>query len=99
MSRNDDDTTAGSSRPMGGFLSWTFRGFETFVLVVALAPILDSLVSPIYGPSIPFYAGVALGATLLGWALGGAVRTLTVGLVGRRNTATYSVLGTRSSRG
>ncbi|HET7323556.1 MAG TPA: MFS transporter, partial [Halococcus sp.] len=43
--------------------------------------------------SLYFYAGIVLAATLFGWGVGGVLRGLTVRFIGRRNTATYSVLG------
>lgn len=90
----DESRTSGEFRlSMGGFLSWLFRGFETYVLIVALGPILESLLSPFAASSLYFYAGIALAATLFGWAIGGIVRGITVRFIGRRNTATYSVLG------
>jgi MFS family permease len=90
---NDDRTSARFRLSAGGFLSWTFRGYEAYVLVVALGPILDALLSPFAASSLYFYAGIALGATLLGWGVGGLLRGLTVRAIGRRNTATYAVLG------
>lgn len=90
---NEDRTTVGFRLSAGGFLSWTFRGYDAFVLVVALGPVFDSLLSPVIGSTRPFYAGIALGVTLLGWAVGGTVGGFTDRFLGHRNTATYALLG------
>lgn len=79
--------------PTVGTLRWLLRGYEAFVFVVALGPILNDLLSPSAAPSLYFYAGVVLAATLLGWAVGGVVRSFAVGVVGRANAATVSLLG------
>ncbi len=90
---NEDHGSARFHLSAGGFLSWTVRGYEAYILVVALVPILDALLSPFAASSLYFYAGIALAVTLLGWGIGGLLRGLTVRVIGRRNTATYSVLG------
>jgi MFS family permease len=89
----NEERTSVRRLSMGGFLSWTVRGYETYILIVALSPILGALLSPFAASSLYFYAGIALAVTLLGWGVGGLLRGLTVRLIGRRNTATYAVLG------
>ncbi len=89
----DDDQTDGTRLPTVGALRWLFHGYESFVFVVALGPILGDLLSPYAASSLYFYAGVVLAATLLGWAVGGAVRALTVGVIGRANAVTVGLLG------
>lgn len=90
---NEERESARFRLSAGGFLSWTVRGYEVYIFIVALVPILDSLLSAFAVSSLYFYAGIALAVTLLGWGVGGLLRGLTIRFIGRRNTATYSVLG------
>ncbi|WP_435077725.1 MFS transporter [Halococcus sp. AFM35] len=89
----DDYQTDDARLPAAGALRWLFRGYETFVFVVALGPILDDLLSPYAASSLYFYAGIVLAATLLGWAVGGTARALTINVVGQVNAITISLLG------
>jgi len=52
------------------FLGWIFDGYEALVLVVVIAPMLHSVLSPTQAASTPVYAGLVIGITLLGWAWG-----------------------------
>lgn len=87
------DTQARRSAVKAGFLRWMFRGYETYVLVVALEPILEGVLSPYGASALYYYAGLAVGLTLFGWALGGVLRGVLVNWVGAKWLVTGSVLG------
>ena len=78
---------------IAAFLGWIFDGYETYVLVVAVSPILGTLLTPTQQSSISFYAGLAVGITLLGWAVGGVLGGVLTDYIGRKRMMIYSVLG------
>ena len=67
----------------GAFLGWIFDGYEALALVVVLSPLLNSLMTPDQATSKPFYAGLVIGITLLGWGIGGLVGGVLADYVGR----------------
>ncbi len=75
------------------FLGWIFDGYETYALIVAVAPILQTLLAPSQQASLSFYAGLAVGITLLGWATGGVLGGILADYIGRKRMMIYSVLG------
>ncbi len=54
------------------FGGWTFDGYETYALVVAIVPALMQF--GVAADGIAFHAGLAIGLTLLGWGIGGLGR-------------------------
>jgi MFS family permease len=74
------------------FLGWIFDGYEALVLVVVLAPMLHSVLTPAQAASTPVYAGVVIGITLLGWGIGGLVGGILADYVGRKRMMLWSVL-------
>ncbi|QCP51922.1 MFS transporter [Trinickia violacea] len=75
----------------GSFLGWIFDGFEALALVVVLAPMLKSVLTPEQALSTPVYAGGVIGITLLGWGVGGLVGGILADYVGRKRMMLWSV--------
>lgn len=75
----------------GGFLGWIFDGFEALALVVVLIPMLKSVLTPEQASSLPVYAGLVIGITLLGWGVGGLVGGIMADYVGRKRMMLWSV--------
>jgi len=73
------------------FLGWIFDGYETLALVVVLAPMLHSVLTPEQAASTPVYAGIVIGITLLGWGLGGLIGGVLADYVGRKRMMLWSV--------
>jgi len=73
------------------FLGWIFDGYETLALVVVLAPMLHSVLTPSQLTSIPVYAGLVIGITLLGWGLGGMIGGILADYLGRKRMMLWSV--------
>ncbi|HEY1608637.1 MAG TPA: MFS transporter, partial [Paraburkholderia sp.] len=73
------------------FLGWIFDGYEALVLVVVLAPMLHSVLTPAQATSTPIYAGLVIGITLLGWGVGGLVGGILADYVGRKRMMLWSV--------
>jgi MFS family permease len=75
------------------FLGWVFDGYETYALVTVIGPAVVTLVAPSERGHIPAVAGLAIGITLLGWAVGGTVGGILADYVGRKKMLLVSVLG------
>jgi MFS family permease len=76
----------------GSYLGWLFDGYETFALVIALPFAMASLLTPEQSASAPFYAGFAIGMTLLGWGLGGLAGGVLADYFGRKRMMMIAVL-------
>jgi MFS family permease len=74
------------------FLGWIFDGYETYALVVALPPAMRSLLSADELRTPAVWAGTAIGATLLGWGIGGLIGGTLADYIGRKRIMIYSVL-------
>ena len=74
------------------FLGWIFDGYETYALVAALPAALRSLLSADELKAPAVWAGTAIGATLLGWGIGGLIGGTLADYVGRKRVMIYSVL-------
>jgi len=75
----------------GAFLGWIFDGYEALALIVVLSPLLNSLLTTSQAASKPFYAGLVIGITLLGWGLGGLVGGVLADYIGRKTVMMWSV--------
>ena len=76
---------------LGSYFGWIFDGFEAFALVVVLPFALKSLLTPHQAQTPSFYAGAAIGITLLGWGLGGVIGGVLCDYIGRKRMMMLSV--------
>jgi MFS family permease len=74
------------------FLGWIFDGYETYALVAVLPAALHSLLSPEQLKTPAIWAGTAIGATLLGWGIGGLIGGTLADYLGRKRVMIASVL-------
>jgi MFS family permease len=74
------------------FLGWIFDGYETYALVAVLPAALRSLLSPEQLKTPAIWAGTAIGATLLGWGIGGLIGGTLADYLGRKRVMIASVL-------
>src|ERR1700730_14770823 len=77
----------------GSYLGWVFDGYEAVALVYALSPALNSILTPEQAKTPPFYVGLAIGMTLLGWGLGGIAGGIAADYIGRKRMMMLSILG------
>jgi MFS family permease len=75
----------------GSYLGWIFDGYEAYALVVALPFAMKSLLTPEQAQAPAFYAGSAIGITLLGWGIGGLLGGVLADYIGRKRMMMYSV--------
>lgn len=75
------------------FLGWIFDGYETYALISVLAPALLALLPASEHGRLPEFAGLAIGLTLLGWAVGGMVGGIMADYIGRKRMMMISILG------
>ncbi len=73
------------------FLGWVFDGYESYALFVAMPFILRTMLTPQQATAPAIWAGVAIGATLLGWGTGGIVGGILADYVGRKRMMIWSV--------
>jgi MFS family permease len=73
-------------------LGWMFDGYETFALVVTIGAALRQLLDPSQYGEIPFYAGIVIGLTLLGWGIGGLIGGVLADYLGRKRTMLIAIL-------
>ena len=77
----------------GAYLGWIFDGYEAVALVYALGPALKTLLSPDQAKTTPFYVGLAIGITLLGWGIGGLCGGIAADYIGRKRMMIVSIVG------
>ncbi|HTJ24746.1 MAG TPA: MFS transporter, partial [Candidatus Limnocylindria bacterium] len=73
-------------------LGWLFDGYETYALILTVAVALHQLVAPAQYKAIPFYAGVTIAITLLGWGIGGIVGGIVADYIGRKKMMIIAIL-------
>lgn len=73
-------------------LGWLFDGYETYALILTVSLSFRELLPAARQGSIPFYAGVVIAATLLGWGIGGIVGGIVADYIGRKRMLIYSIL-------
>jgi len=69
-----------------------FDGYETYGLVLVMAPAVHQLLPAERLQSAPEYIGGLLAATMVGWAVGGVSAGVIADYVGRRRTLMLSIL-------
>ena len=74
-------------------LGWLFDGYETYALLLTLAPAMHALLDPSQYAQIPAYAGTVVAITLLGWGIGGVCGGILADYIGRKRTMIYAILG------
>ena len=71
------------------WLGWMFHGYETYALVLTMAPAVHQILPEV--AKAPIYMGGLLSATLLGWACGGIAAGVLADYLGRRRTLMLSI--------
>lgn len=74
-------------------LGWLFDGFEAYTLILTIGVALRQLLEPGSSPQIPFYAGLVISVSLLGWGLGGLIGGVLADYVGRKRMMMFSIVG------
>ncbi|WP_237481197.1 MFS transporter [Lichenibacterium dinghuense] len=83
----------------GAYLGWIFDGYEAVALVYALGPALKTLLTADQAKTTPFYVGLAIGITLLGWGIGGLCGGIAADYIGRKRMMIISIIGYASLTG
>ena len=73
-------------------LGWLFDGYEAYALLLTVGTAFRQILPSSSYPAIPFYAGITLAVTLLGWGLGGVVGGIVADYIGRKRTMMYAIL-------
>lgn len=76
-----------------GFIGWMFDGYETSVLILVGAAAMTSLMPTPDPASVQWGVGFSIGATLLGWAIGGVIGSVFADYVGRKRMLVISIAG------
>jgi len=76
----------------GSYLGWIFDGYEAYALIVALPFALKSLLTPEQLQTPSYYAGLAIGITLLGWGIGGLLGGVAADYIGRKRMMMVSIV-------
>ena len=73
-------------------LGWLFDGYETYTLILTVGVALRQLLEPAMYGQIPFYAGLTIALTLLGWGVGGLVGGVLTDYIGRKRMMMLAIL-------
>lgn len=71
-------------------LGWLFDGFETYALILTAGVALKQL-HPAAAADLPFYIGLTIAMTLLGWGVGGIAGGVVADYLGRRKVLLISI--------
>ncbi|MCT2587711.1 MFS transporter [Actinophytocola gossypii] len=71
-------------------LGWLFDGFETYALILTAGVALTQLHPEARG-DLPFYIGLTIAMTLLGWGFGGILGGVVADYLGRRKVLLLSI--------
>jgi MFS family permease len=77
---------------IASWLGWMFDGYETYGLVLVMAPAVHQLLPAERLRNAPEYIGGLLAATMVGWAVGGVSAGVIADYIGRRRTLMLSIL-------
>lgn len=73
-------------------LGWLFDGYETYTLILTIGLTLHQLLNPQLRGHIPFYAGLVIALTLLGWGIGGMIGGIIADYIGRKRMMMIAIL-------
>jgi MFS family permease len=73
-------------------LGWFFDGYETYALILTVGVTLRQLLEPAQHVSIPFYSGLVIALTLLGWGIGGLIGGVLTDYIGRKRMMLWAIL-------
>jgi MFS family permease len=73
-------------------LGWFFDGYETYALILTVGVALGQLLDPALHAQIPFYAGLVIALTLLGWGIGGLIGGVLTDYIGRKRMMIVAIL-------
>ncbi|CAB3764531.1 MFS transporter [Paraburkholderia humisilvae] len=73
-------------------LGWFFDGYETYALILTVGGALGQLLEPSLHAQIPFYAGLVIALTLLGWGIGGLIGGVLTDYIGRKRMMMLAIL-------
>ncbi|MGS0893844.1 MFS transporter [Burkholderia stagnalis] len=73
-------------------LGWLFDGYETYALILTVGIALHQLLNPSMAAQIPFYAGLVIALTVLGWGIGGLIGGVLADYIGRKRTMMFAIL-------
>ncbi len=73
-------------------LGWLFDGYESYALLLTMGTAFQQILPTPRHAAIPFYAGLTVALTLLGWGIGGVVGGIVADYLGRKRTMIYAIL-------
>lgn len=73
-------------------LGWFFDGYETYAMILTIGMVLGQFLGPGAHAGIPYYAGLVIGLTLLGWGFGGLVGGVLTDYIGRKKMMLVAIL-------
>ena len=73
-------------------LGWLFDGYESYALLLTMGMAFHQILPPSSLKAIPFYSGLTVAVTLLGWGIGGIVGGIVADYLGRKRTMIYAIV-------
>lgn len=80
-------------------LGWLFDGYESYALLLTMGTAFQQILPASRHSSIPFYSGVTVAITLLGWGIGGIIGGTAADYLGRKQTMIFSILAYSATTG